>query len=492
MAEQKKDQELQRLMKQKIAASLAENKMVFGRIFAPDKNYDIIERNLEVGGRATVMYMLDGFTDAGALQRTIQAICSVKEADMPADGKQFMERHLPYGEVGTLDNMEAVASAFLAGITCLFIDGYAQCMIMDCREYPSRGVQEPEKDKVLRGSRDGFVETLIFNTALIRRRIRDPRMTVEILQVGRRSRTDVAICYMDGEADESILAHVKKRLADLKVDALTMNQESMAECLYKGKWYNPFPKFKFSERPDTAAACILQGSIIILVDNSPAAMILPSSIFDVIEEADDYYFPPITGTYLRLTRFATSFVALFLTPVYLLMMAHPESVPQWLQFSLVSDNISVPLLLQLLILEFAIDGLRLASINTPTMLSTPLSVIAAIVMGDYAVQSGWFNSEIMLYMAFVAMANYSQASFELGYALKFMRIILLLLTTFLDVWGFIIGVILVGAAIAGNRTVGGRSYLYPLIPFNRKELMKRLFRVRIAHSYRDGGEEKDS
>ena len=468
-------------------ASLQENQSAFQAIFSTERNYDIIERQLEIGGRPAVMYMIDGFTDAGALQRTIQFLYSLKPDGMPQNGKRFMEQMLPYGEVGVLEDMDAIASAFLAGITCLFIDGYPECLIMDCRQYPTRGVQEPEKDKVLRGSRDGFVETLIFNTALIRRRIRDPRMTVEITQVGRRSRTDVAICYMEGEADETVLEHVKKRLANLRVDSLTMNQESMAECLYKGKWYNPFPKFKFSERPDTAAACILQGSIVILVDNSPAAMILPSSIFDVIEEADDYYFPPVTGTYLRLTRFATSFLALFLTPTYLLLMQNPQWAPDWLQFALVSDTINVPLALQILLLEFFIDGLRLASVNTPGMLTTPLSVIAAIVLGDYAVQSGWFNAEIMLYMAFVALANSSQASFEMTYAVKFMRILLVLLTAALDVWGYVLGVVIVIAAIAGNRTVGGRSYLYPLIPFDGAALKKRLVRVRIPHEHGEEG-----
>lgn len=479
-------------MAKKLSASITENQAVFKGMFAPDQNYDIIERRLEIGGRPSVIYMIDGFTDAGVLQRTIQFMYSVKPEAMPKDGKRFMEQLLPYGEVGTLTDMDEVATAFLAGITCLFIDGYAQCLIMDCREYPSRGVQEPEKDKVMRGSRDGFVETLIFNTALIRRRIRDPRLRVELQNVGRRSRTDVAICYMEGEADTKILAHLKERLAGLRVDSLTMNQESLAECLYKGKWFNPFPKFKFSERPDTAAACLLQGSIIVLVDNSPAAMILPSSVFDVIEEADDYYFPPVTGTYLRLTRFATSFVALFLTPVYLLMMQNPGHVPEWLSFSLVADEVNVPLVLQFIILEFAIDGLRLASINTPTMLSTPLSVIAAIVLGDYAVQSGWFNSEVMLYMAFVALANYSQASFEMSYALKFMRVLLMVLTAVFDEWGFLAGTVFVIGAIASNRTIGGRSYLYPLIPFNGEELKKRLFRVRISHGYEGEKEGKEA
>lgn len=177
-----------------------------------------------------------------------------------------------------------------------------------------QSVAEPEKDKVMRGSRDGFVETLTFNTALIRRRIRDPKMTVEIMNMGESSHTDIAICYFKGRVDDALLNKVKSKIKNVKVDALTMNQESLAECLYPHMWFNPFPKFKYSERPDTAAACILEGNIVILVDNSPSAMILPSSIFDIIEEADDYYFPPVTGTYLRLSRFLISLLTLFLTP----------------------------------------------------------------------------------------------------------------------------------------------------------------------------------
>lgn len=245
--------------------------------------------------------------------------------------------------------------------------------------------------------------------------------TVEITQAGERSHTDIAICYMKGRVDQELLKTIKERIQNLQVDALTMNQESLAECLYPHKWYNPFPKFRFSERPDTAAASILEGNIIILVDNSPSCMILPSSVFDIIEEADDYYFPPVTGTYLRLSRMTVFLLTLFLTPLWLLLMQNPQWIPDWLQFIQIADEQFVPLIWQLLILEFAIDGLRLAAVNTPSMLTTPLSVIAGIVLGEYSVKSGWFNSETMLYMAFVTIANYSQASFEMGYALKFMR-----------------------------------------------------------------------
>lgn len=459
--------------------SLSENMEYLKRVLQVDENFDIIYRVIRIGDRNACLFCVDGLTKDEVLLKILQTWASIKAEDMPQDAHGFSKKYFPYGEIGQIRNSEDMIIQLLSGLSCIFIDGYDTCLTIDCRTYPARGVDEPEKDKVLRGSRDGFVETVVFNTALIRRRIRDPKFTVEMMQAGESSHTDIAVCYMNGRVDEELLKEIKLRIKRLRVDALTMNQESLAECIYPHKWYNPFPKFKFSERPDTAAACILEGNIVILVDNSPAAMILPSSVFDIIEEADDYYFPPITGTYLRLCRMLTALVSLLLTPTWLLLMMNPAWIPSWLNVIRLSQAPQIPLIWQLLILEFAIDGLRLAAINTPTMLTTPLSVIAGIVLGEYSVKSGWFNSETMLYMAFVTISNYSQSSFELGYALKFMRIIILLLTTFFGVWGYGIGIVLSALAVIKNKTIAGKSYIYPLIPFSWKELKKRFFRERL-------------
>lgn len=445
-------------------------------------NFDVVYRIVHIGGREACLYFIDGFTKDDSLLKILQVFFSIKPEDMPEDAHSFSKQYIPYGEIGLLTKDDDMIVQLLSGVSCLFIDGYDKCLTIDCRTYPARGVSEPEKDKVMRGSRDGFVETLVFNTALIRRRIRDPKLTMEIMTAGESSHTDIAVCYMEGRVDTDLLEKIKGRITKLKVDALTMNQESLAECIYPHKWYNPFPKFRFSERPDTAAASILEGNIIILVDNSPSAMILPSSVFDIIEEADDYYFPPITGTYLRLTRMAISFLSLMLTPTWLMFMQNPGLIPNWLAFIRLSNPYNVPLIWQLLILEFAIDGLRLAAVNTPNMLTTPLSVIAGIVLGEYAVTSGWFNSETMLYMAFVTIANYSQASFELGYAMKFMRILILILTAIFNIWGFVIGTVLTACAIIFNKTIAGKSYIYPLIPFRFSELKKRFLRGRLPHT----------
>lgn len=476
----------------KISNNLDTNMQQFEKLLRPDINFDVVYRVIEIGGRNACIYFIDGFAKDETLLRLMQAFCSIKPDAMPRTAHEFSKLYLPYGEIGMETDSDTAITQLLSGVPLMLVEGYDKCFTIDCRTYPSRGVSEPEKDKVLRGSRDGFVETLVFNTALIRRRIRDPKMRVEIMTAGESSHTDIAICYMAGRVDEKLLSMVKGRISKLHVDALTMNQESLAECIYPHKWYNPFPKFRFSERPDTAAASILEGNVIILVDNSPSAMILPSSIFDIIEEADDYYFPPITGTYLRLSRMTIFFLTLFLTPVWLLLMQNPQWIPDWLAFIRVSDDIHVALIFQLLILEFAIDGLRLAAVNTPSMLTTPLSVIAGIVLGEYSVKSGWFNSETMLYMAFVTIANYSQTSFELGYALKFMRVLILILTSFFNLWGFIAGTAISILALVFNKTIAGKSYIYPLIPFSFSELKKRLVRNRLPHVEKPDGKSGSS
>ena len=384
---------------------------------------------------------------------------NIKEEDMPKDAAAFATTCIPYVEVDVIGDFDQIFRNLLSGVTCLFIDGYQACLAIDCRTYPARSVDEPDKDKSLRGSRDGFVETIVFNTALMRRRIRDRHLVMKMLEVGESSRTDVALCYMDDRVDQELLKNLNYRIRDIKVDDLRMNQQSLAECLFKRKWYNPFPKFKFTERPDTAAACLLEGKVVILVDNSPSAMILPTSILDIIEEANDYYFPTLTGMYLKISRALITFLTIFLTPVFLLFMQNLSWLPKIFAFVAVKDTVNIPLIFQLLMLEVAIDGLRLAALNTPSMLSTPLSVIAGLVMGEFSVKSGWFNAEVMLYMAFVAVANYTQPNFELGYALKFMRLELLVLTAVFNWIGFLAGTVIVICSICFNKTLSGRSYL---------------------------------
>ena len=443
----------------KVGCSFQENIAYLERVLPVKESFDIVRRDMEIGERAATFYFIDGFTKDESMLKIMDSLFSAKAEDMPEDGTTFARRHIPYVEVDLVQSFDEVFRNLLSGATCLFIEGYEVCFVIDCRTYPARSVDEPDKDKSLRGSRDGFVETIVFNTALLRRRIRDAHLVMEMTEAGQTSRTDIAICYMKDRVDPELLKNVSSRIEKLQIDDLRMNQQSLAEALFKRKWFNPFPKFKFTERPDTAAACLLEGKIVILVDNSPSAMILPTSIYDMVEEANDYYFPTITRVYLKFSRALITFGTVFLTPVYLLFMQNLEWLPEMFRFTVVQEPVYVPLIFQFLLLELSIDGLRLAAMNTPSMLSTPLSVIAGLVMGEFAVSSGWFNAEIMLGMAFVAVANYTQPNFELGYALKFMRLMLLILTACFNGTGFAVGCVLVVCFLAFNKTLSGRNYL---------------------------------
>ena len=443
----------------KVFDTLKANVDYINSVLPMKDSFDLLQRDIIIGERQSTFFFIDGFTKDDTMQKLMTSFFAIKKEDMPSTATGFSKMAVSYVEVDVITDFDAVIRNILSGVTCLFVEGYEACIAIDCRTYPARSVDEPEKDKSLRGSRDGFVETVVFNTALIRRRIRDPHLVMQMFDVGRSSRTDVTVCYMSDRVDQELLKNITNKINAIDCDALRMNQQSLAEALFKRKWFNPFPKFKYTERPDTAAACLLEGKIVILVDTSPSALILPTSIFDIIEEANDYYFPTLTNVYLKIARALITFGTVFLTPLFLLFMQNIEWLPRVFQFVALKDTVNIPLIYQLLILELAIDGLRLAAMNTPSMLSTPLSVIAGIVLGEFAGTSGWFNSEVMLYMSFVAVANYTQPNFELGYALKFMRLLLLILTAVLNWVGFAIGTIIIICSNVFNKTESGRSYL---------------------------------
>ena len=443
----------------KVFDSLKANVDYINTVLPIKESFDLIQRDIVIGERHSTFFFIDGFTKDDTMQKLMSSFFMIKKEDMPSTATGFSKMAVSYVEVDIIADFDAIIKNILSGVTCLFVEGYEACIAIDCRTYPARSVDEPEKDKALRGSRDGFVETIVFNTALIRRRIRDPHLVMKMFDVGRSSRSDVTLCYMSDRVDQQLLQDITEKINAINCDALRMNQQSLAEALFQRKWFNPFPKFKYTERPDTAAACLLEGKIVILVDTSPSALVLPTSIFDIIEEANDYYFPTITNVYLKIARGLITIGTVFLTPLFLLFMQNLEWLPKVFQFVALKDKVNIPLIFQLLILELAIDGLRLAAMNTPSMLSTPLSVIAGIVLGEFAVQSGWFNSEVMLYMAFVAVANYTQPNFELGYALKFMRLLLLILTACFNWIGFLAGTIIVICSVVFNKTVSGRSYV---------------------------------
>lgn len=444
------------------------------------ESFDLLCRDIKIKSRNANMIFIDGFAKDDILEKIMEFFFSIDKEEYMQSAEEFTKNCVPYVEVEATDDINKIIFCVMSGMLALIVDGFDKAIIIDSRTYPQRETEDPVKDKVLQGSRDGFVETLISNTALVRRRIRDPLLTIKIFCVGSASKTDVALCYMDNKVDKKLLKKLTDSLNNAKINALTMNQQSLVETIYKYKWYNPFPKIKHSERPDSTASAILEGNIAIMVDNAPSALILPTSIFDLLDEADDYYFPPFTGTYLRLSRYLITLATLLLTPTWLLLLQNPSFIPDWLKFLELSQPSNISIFWQLILLELIIDGMRLASLNTPSFINTSLSIIGAIVLSEFAVETGWFSTEALLYMAFVFMANYSQPNFELGYTLKFLRIMLLTLTFIFNLWGYIAGLILIVLLLVTNKTISGKSYIYPIYPFNWQELKRKMFRVRIT------------
>lgn len=454
------------------------NLQIISDALRSEQSFDLVRRDLIIADRKAALFFIDGLLKDDITEKILEFFYKNVKSENFKSALYFAQSSVPYVEVEVTSDLKKICTDVLSGISALITEGFTEVILLDTRTYPQRSTSEPDNDKVLRGSRDGFVETLINNTALIRRRIRDTNLTVKAYSVGTQSHTDVAVIYMENKVDKKLLANLDKRLKAIDVPSLTMNQQSLVEALYKNLWYNPFPKVKHTERPDTTASAILDGNIVILVDNAPSALLLPTSIFDVLEEADDYYFPPVTGTYLKLARYFITIVTVLITPLWLLALQNPDYCPDFFRFVLLDEPQNIPVFWQLILMEVGIDGLRLAALNTPNSLTTPLSIIGAIALSEFAVESGWVSMEAILYMALVTVANFTQPNFELGYSFKFCRVLLLVLTYIFNVWGFIIAFIINLVLLCTNRTLSSKSYLYPLVPFNGKEFLRKILRIR--------------
>ena len=468
------------IFSEKLTNDYDKNVSLLDRLLKVDRNFDIIKREITVAGTEFALYYIEGFVVSDQILKLLTYLLSLEEkwTSYPNAASDFAKRHIPTTEAQITDLCDTVILKVLSGCTAILCRAFEnKAIIIDARSYPARSTEEPEGDRVMRGSRDGFVETLVFNTALLRRRIRDTDLAIEYLSVGDRSRTDIALCYIDGLADQSYVRKLKDDIDSIITDSIILGHQSIAESLIRTKWYNPFPKIRTTERPDAAAACILEGRVIVFVDNTPEAMILPTSIFDFLQETDDFYFPPLTGGYLRLLRHFVFILSLFITPLWYILISNPHLVPDFLTFIIPSEPGDVPIIIQLFLIELTLDGLKLASLNTPSMLNNSFAIVGGLLLGDFAVKTGWLCTDVILYMAVVSIANFAQPSYELGYAFKFMRMMLLLLSALFDILGFIIGIVIILILISTNKTVNGeRNYLYPLIPFNREAFMRLFFR----------------
>lgn len=465
---------------QLLSKNYRENVQTLSQELRADKSFDIIFRQLNIGADEATFFYIDGFVKDANMQKVFQYFFGLKGIGKGEGAAEtFARSHIPYVEVELTKDRDKLILAVLSGSVVMLGSTFSDdAIIIDARTYPARETQEPDNDRVMQGAKDGFVETLIFNTALIRRRIRDPRLTMTYKNAGGSSKTDIVICYLEGVADKKYVDYISKKIDEMTAKSITLGFMSLAESLIKRRWYNPFPKVRTLERPDAAAAEIMEGKILVICDTSPMVMVLPTSIFDFWQETNDYYFPPLTGSYLRIIRHLVFILSLILTPTWYLLLEYPDFVPTSLSFLIPDEPGQMPIILQLFLTELAIDGLKLASMNTPNILSNSLSVIGGLILGEFAVEIGWLSGDVIFYMAVVAIASFSQQNYELGYAFKFLRMVILALTALFGIYGYAVGILLVPILIVTNRTLNGEhSYLYPIIPFNAKALARLFFRL---------------
>ena len=434
--------------------------------------FGLVEHPVNIGGRKASLFFIDGLVRGHVMQQIMTDLLSVTESQIEKSqtADDFIANSLTLLDSVSEDDVNAVIKYLYSGLVPIVIDGFDKVIIMDVREYPSRAVNEPQKEKSLRGAKDGF-------TALLRRRIRDNRLIVKNYTIGSVSKTDVCIVYMKGLSDEKIVKRVDKAIRDIKVDTLTVGEQSLVEAMGKKSPLNPFPKVRYTQRPDVVSAHITEGKIAIITDNTPTVILIPVGIFDFVQDVDDYYFPAITGSYFRALRLINFLIILFLTPVYLMLTEEYIYAPDIIRFFIPDEDYAIPIFWQFILIEAAIDGLKLASLNTPESLGMSLSVIGALLLGEFSIESGWFIPQTIFCMAVVALAAFTQPSIELSFAVKFARILLLTGVFVFGYSGGIIALLIIISVIAFTKTLSGTSYLYPLVPFKWQALKKLLFRT---------------
>ncbi|BAF59412.1 Bacillus/Clostridium GerA spore germination protein [Pelotomaculum thermopropionicum SI] len=456
--------------KTRISKDLEENLRQLDAAMGIKKNFDVLTREMVIGGKKTVLLFVDGLTNDQTVTLVLQNLVALERAEMCPDSlKKLFREHIGYTEVNEVEYLEDIVDKVLGGPMAILLDGSEKALILDARIYPVRSPEEPDLERVIRGSRDGFVETLIFNTALIRRRIRDPKLRMEYFQVGTRSKSDIVVCYIEDIANPELVQSIKEKIEYIKIDGIPMGEKSVEELITPGSFWNPFPKVRYTERPDVAAMHLLEGHVLVLVDTSPSVIIAPATYFHHLQHAEEYRQNPTVGVYLRWVRFIGVAVSLFLLPLWFLLASNPELRPSWLAFVGVEKPTEIPLIFQFILAEIFIDMIRLATIHTPAALATATGIIAAVLIGELATRVKLFSEEVVLYTAVVAIGTFLTPSIEMANANKLVRLGLLILTALFGLPGFVFGVLVIFVALALNKSFG-IPYLWPLIPLNLKAL----------------------
>ena len=464
----------------KLYSNLADNIRLFENILPINKSFDIITREITLGSTSCFFIGLNGMCDLQIIQWLFADIetpdFQEKSLQNSSSLPQFVKDQFFYAQITFSSSPREMIDNLLSGPCLLLIDGYQQGLIIDTRKYPSRSVEEPDTEKVIQGAKDGFTETLLTNCNLIRRRLRVPGLTFSLQKIGTFSNTDVAIAYLENHCDRKLLDYVTQTLSTLETSALTMGIQSLKELLIKKTFLHPMPSIFMTGRPDVACSYLAEGYLLLLVDNSPFACVLPCNLFQFTQSPEDYYKSPPVGTYIRMVRLLCFLISLFLMPLFLLFCFNPEWLPDFLR-GMIPENINrISIFVYVLFVEFGLDLFKYASAHSANAFSGSFAIVGGLLLGDMAVSLNWTNEEVIFYGAATLLASLGIVSVELSDAVKIYRLFLVLLTGFFPRFGFFIGLGLILLSVLTTPVFGKKSYFWPLFPFHKKALTTLLFR----------------
>jgi len=456
-------------MKMKFSLDFEKNAAVIEKGIGYGESYDVGRRAVNVQGKRLYLYFLTGMVDSGQLIEIMEEILNLKDSSFTA-----VYGGIPHPNLSVLNDLDEAIVNIMNGMAVVLLEGAAQGIAIDVRNYPTRSVAEPEMEKVIRGAHDGFSENFHQNIQLLRRRIKDGRLRNKLFLIGEGSPAYVCLTYLEGVCDESLLRKVRKRLEEIETEHLIMTDKGLEELLIRKKKLNPYPLVRYTERADTVAIHLYQGMFALFVDTSPSVMLAPATVFDHMMHFEEYRQTPVAGTYLRWIRFLGIAVSLFLTPVWLILVRN-DYLPGFLEILKPSEETKVGIYLQVLAAEVGVEFLRLASIHTPNSLATSMSLIAGFLLGDFAVNVGLFSIQTVLLVAISAIGTYLTPSYELGLANKISKLLFIAAILIADWYGFVFALLLWLIYLSRLRSFG-KPYLYPLQPLDFKRLLKILVR----------------
>lgn len=428
-------------------------------------SFDVVRR--EVGKEIKViLYFLSSLADS-------ERVNELNVSLLLSDSQKYLQEQISSGAIECEKDVYKAFLAISSGMSVLLLND--DMYVVETRNYPGRSVGEPDTEKTIRGSKDGFNENIIINIGLIRRRIRSEHFKCEIMKVGDNSNTDVVVSYLANKVNKKSLEMIIEKIKKIKIDGLVMSDRALEEKIFKQR-FNPFPLVRYSERPDIVAAHLLKGHIAIIVDTSSSVIITPTTLFEHTKHVEEYRQVPSVGTFIRLLRYFAIFMSVFLVPLWMLTLNNDSFTSNI--FVKLSNESPIPVLVQIIIVELVIELLRIATIHTPNHLSSAMGLIATLILGQMAVEIGLFQSEILLYCSISSIGGFATPSYELSLANKIVKLLLIVVVGLFGSIGFIIAFTLL-IVFLGSIKIYGMPYLYPLLPFDYKEFCKVIFRSEV-------------